>query len=107
MLSVTTAIPLPAVLGGYLGVTGLALLLKRHVWSLPFLAMLLTTFVGTLIVQGLALAALWLDGSSLPLLDSLNLVTMPTILLNLLFALPAYILMRDLANWLYPKEIEV
>jgi hypothetical protein len=107
MLSITTALPLAAILGGYLSVTGLALLLKRHVWSLPFLAMLITTFAGTLFTQGLALVALWLSGTPLPFLDSLNLVTLPSLLLNLFLALPVYALMSDLANWLYPKEIEV
>ncbi len=107
MLSVTTALPLAAIFGGYLGVTGLAILLKRHVWSLPFLAMLLTTFVGTLFTQGLALAALWLSGTPLPFVDSLNLVTIPSLLLNLFLALPVYALMKDLANWLNPKEIEI
>jgi hypothetical protein len=107
MISVTTALPLEVVLAGYLGITGLALLLKRHVWSVPFLAMLLTTFLGTLFIQGLTLTALWLGGSSLPLLDSLNLVTLPSLLLNLVLTFPVYVVMRDLANWLYPKEIEV
>jgi hypothetical protein len=62
--------------------------------------------LGTLASQGVSLAALRLVGDPLPLLQSFNLVVLPSALLNLLFAIPAYALLGDLANWLYPEELE-
>jgi hypothetical protein len=32
---------------------------------------------------------------------------LPGILLNLLLAIPAYGLLHELANWIYPEELEV
>ncbi len=107
LLSLVTALPLPALAIAYLATTFLALIVRRHIWQVPILAMLITTFAGTLIIQLVSLAAIWLGGTSLPILETLNLVLLPSLLLNLLLALPMYALMGDLANWLHPKEIEV
>ena len=69
--------------------------------------MLVATFLGTLVTQGLALGALRLTGDPLPILQAFNLITLPSILLNLILAIPAYALLGDLAGWLYPEELEV
>ena len=106
-LSLATALPLPALAVAYLGVTGIALIVRRHIWQLPFLAMLITTFAGTVIVQVVSVFTLWLEGTSLPITEALNLVLLPSLLLNLLLAIPIYAVLGDLANWLHPKEIEV
>lgn len=107
LLSLTTALPLPALAVAYLGVTGMALIARRHVWQLPILAMLITTFTGTLIVQVVSVFTLWLEGTSLSIIEALNLVLLPSLLLNLLLAIPIYAMLGDLANWLHPKEIQV
>ncbi len=107
LLSLVTALPLPALAVAYLAATGLALIVRQHVWQVPILAMLITTFAGTLIIQVVSYLAIWLEGTTLPLLESLNLVLLPSLLLNLLLAIPIYVIMGDLANWLHPKEIEV
>jgi hypothetical protein len=107
LLSLATALPLPALAVAYLGVTGMALIVRRHVWQLPILAMLITTFTGTLIVQVVSVFTLWLEGTSIPILEALNLVLLPSLLLNILLAIPIYAMLGDLANWLHPKEIEV
>lgn len=107
LLSLVTALPLPALGIAYLAVTGIALLVRQRIWQVPILAMLIATFAGTLVVQLITIAALWVNGTSLPVIESINLVILPSLLLNLLLAVPAYTIFGDLANWLYPKEIEV
>ena len=107
MIGVASALPFGAMLGGYLVITALALQLRRRVWKVPVLAMFALIFIGTLLTHAISIGALLLRGVPLPLGESLNLVTLPSLLLNYLFALPMYIAMSDLANWLYPKEIEV
>jgi biotin transporter BioY len=94
-------------LAGYLAVTALALYLRRRVWKVPVLAMFVTTFFGTLVTHAITIIVVLVNGASIPLLDSLNLVTLPSLLLNMLFAVPMFVLMSDLASWTYPKEIEV
>jgi rod shape-determining protein MreD len=91
---------------------GIAILLKRRVWKVPILAMFIATFFSVLLVHSVtifALNALVLTGEGMNIssLVALNVVTMPSLLLNILAALPIYALMSSLAGWLYPEEIEV
>ncbi len=101
-----SALPLFVFPAGYLVTTGLALYLRRRVWKVPILAMFVVTFFGTILIQVMSALSIWARGAALPLLEILNMITLPSLLLNLLLALPIYILVGDLANWLYPKEIE-
>ncbi len=107
LLSLVTALPLPALAVAYLAATGLALIVRKRVWQVPILAMLITTFAGTIVIQVVSVLAIWLEGTTLPLLESMNLVLLPSLLLNLLLAIHVYAILGDLANWLHPKEIEV
>lgn len=43
-------------------------------------------------------------GTPLPIGDSLGLIVLPSMLLNLLFAVPIYVMIRDLAQWVSPVE---
>ena len=55
----------------------------------------------------LALFVLNLLGTPLPIGDSLGLIVLPSVLLNLLFSIPIYAMMRDLAQWVSPvQEVE-
>jgi rod shape-determining protein MreD len=107
IVGLVSALPFGGMLAGYLAITALALFLRRRVWKVPVLAMFVITLVGTLLTHAITIGILRFQGTALPLVDSLNLVTLPSLLLNILFAVPVYVLISDLANWLYPKEIEV
>jgi rod shape-determining protein MreD len=107
MFSLASALPFGIPILGYSLSTGLALLLRRRVWQVPILAMFVTTFLCTLITQGIALIALRLVGDPIPIGESFNLIILPSVLINLLLAVPVYALISDLAKWLYPEELEV
>jgi rod shape-determining protein MreD len=91
----------------YLLVTGLALTLRRRVWQAPILAMVIVTFVGTLLSHTISTAALIINGVPIPLLESLNQITLPSLILNIIVAVPIFAAIRDLAEWIYPEEIEI
>ncbi len=107
MVSFVSAAPLGTPLVGYFIVTAMARLLRRRVWQTPILTMFIVTFLGSLITLGLVMGAMIFQGSSLPLGDSVNLVILPSTLLNLLLALPIYAIVTDLARAVYPEEVEV
>jgi hypothetical protein len=91
----------------YLLVVILAQLLQRRVWQAPLLAMFVVTFLGSIVLYLFSFAILRLSGVPLPLSDTLGLLMLPGILLNLLLAIPAYAFMRDLSRWVYPSpEVE-
>jgi len=104
LVSFTSRLPWPAVAAGYFTVVLIAQMLQRRVWQAPLLAMFSVTFLGTLLMHFFSYIALTLSGSPLPLGDVLGFVTLPSLLLNLLFAIPMYTFMRDLARWVYPGQ---
>lgn len=92
---------------GYIVVVALAKTLKIRVWQAPLLAMFSVTFLGTIFSNLLSLAVLRVSGVSILLQDAFGLLILPGVLLNLLFAIPVYAVMRDLAHWAYPSlEVE-
>ncbi len=107
ILSFVSGLPMGVPLVSCLAAVGISLLLRQRVWQYPILAVWIATFIGTLVSHGLALAALRLSGNSISVITAFNLITLPSLLLNLVIALPFYQLLGDLANWLYPEEIEV
>lgn len=91
----------------YVIVVMLAQILQRRVWQAPLLAMFVVTFLGTIVLYLLSFAILRLSGVPLPVSDTLGLLTLPGVLLNLLLAIPAYAVMRDLSRWVHPSsEVE-
>lgn len=107
IVTLVSAMPLGVPVIEYALAVGLALMLRRRVWQAPILAMFAATLGATLLAHSVDIFTLRLTGMPLPLFETINLITLPSILLNFLFAIPIYALMTDLANWLYPEEIEV
>jgi hypothetical protein len=106
-VSLASAIPAPAVVLSYFLVTAAAIFLRRIFWARPLLAMLTATLAGTVLSHGVTLVALRLVNTPIPLIQSINIITLPSAMLNLLLAVPVYAFVSDLANWLHPQEIEI
>lgn len=104
LVSLVTAVPFFAPLIGYGLTTFVARLILKRIWQTPIMAMLGTTFVGTMLYHLISLGILIANGSPLPVLESLTQVTLPSAMLNLLFSLPVYTVITDLAKWVYPEE---
>jgi hypothetical protein len=69
--------------------------------------MLAAIFICTLVVQLISLVSRIFMGVSIPLINVLNLILLPSLLLNLILAIPVFSIMHDMASWLYPEELEV
>ncbi len=106
LIGLTSAVPPIASIFSYLLVVVLVQFFKRQVWQAPLLVMLLLTLLGTILQQGITMGTMIVNGTSLPIMESLSLITLPSILLNLVLAVPFYVVMSDMANWLFPEEIE-
>jgi len=104
MVSFVSAMPWPVVFSGYLIVVLLAQLLRKRVWQAPLLAMFSVIFIGTIVMEVLTLMVLNLLGIPLPFGNSFGLIVLPSVLLNMLFAIPVYVIVRDLAQWLIPEQ---
>lgn len=107
LISFISATPYYAPLLGYLAITLIARLLRRRIWQTPILAMFVVTFMGTFIMHALYALTLFVQGISVDWRVSLNLITLPSLLLNMLLAIPVYAVVSDLAEWVYPVELEI
>lgn len=107
MVSFVSSIPWPIPIVGYMFVVLLAQILRQRIWQAPLLAMFSVIFLGTLSMNLLTILVLNFLGTPLPFGDSLGLVVLPSVLLNLLFSIPVYAVIRDLAQWVSPaQEVE-
>lgn len=104
MLGFVSNMPWPVLAAGYLGVVFVAQILQRRVWQAPLLAMFGVVFIGTLFMHLLSFAVLRISGTPFSFPDVVGLVILPSLLLNMLFSIPIYTFMRDLAYWVYPAE---
>ena len=107
MVSFVSGMPWIVEMAGYMFVVLLAQILRQRVWQAPLLAMFSVIFLGTLSMDLVVLLVLNLLGTPLPFGDSLGLIVLPSVLLNLLFSIPVYAVIRDLAQWVSPvAEVE-
>ncbi|MBI5942932.1 MAG: hypothetical protein HY864_01075 [Chloroflexi bacterium] len=104
MLAFVSSMPWPVLIIGYLAVIFVAQALQKRVWQAPLLAMFSVTFIGTLFIHLLSFAGLTVLGTPFSFGDVIGSITLPSLLLNLLFSIPIYAIMRDLARWVYPIE---
>jgi len=107
MISMASALPFGVPLIGYLLATSAAYFLRRRVWQAPILAMLIVTLIGTLLYHGTSWIALQIAGNPLDFFQVLNLITLPSLILNSLVSIPVFAIISDLAKWLYPETLMV
>ena len=106
MVGIVSTLPVVVPVISSLIIVAVAVLLKQRVWQVPILAMFVTTFIGTLLVQTVSIISLTITGTPLRFLEVVSLITLPSLLLNLVIAAPAYFLFGDLAKWLHPEPLE-
>jgi len=106
LISILSAMPFYAPLIGYVGVVGISKSLQRRVWRTPLLAMLIVVLLGTFFQQALYVIVLLISGAPISWSQSLDSVILPSVLLNLIFALPIYAVANDLAGRISPLEVE-
>jgi rod shape-determining protein MreD len=106
LVGYVSAVQLPVYLMGYLAAAGLATALRQRMWNVPQLIMLISVIGGTLFVQGLTWVSLRFSENPTSIVESLNLIILPSLLLNLLLAMPFFLVIGDLARLLYPQPLE-
>jgi cell shape-determining protein MreD len=104
MLGFVSSMPWIVQVLGFSGVVFISQSLQRRVWQAPLLAMFSATFAGTLLMHSVSFTVLRVLGTPFSLGDVVSLITLPSLLLNMLLAIPVYPFIRDLARWVYSTE---
>ncbi len=105
-ISFVSATPFFVSIFVYLGIFLLSKYLNTWVWQTPLLAMFLLTFVGTLFQHIVYLAVLWVNQTPFDWATAFSNVTLPTVLLNMLLAIPVHALVHEMARSVYPTGLE-
>jgi len=105
LVALTSALPFVVPIICYVGLVLLARIVLKRVWQIPVLAMFLVVFAGTLFLHLASFIALRLIGNPMDFYQAFSLITLPTMILNMLLAVPVFTFVRDLAGWIYPIEV--
>jgi hypothetical protein len=97
-ISLISAMPYFVPFFAYLFVAGISQFLRKRMWETPILALFLVVFFGSVLQHQLYYIALLVDGTSISWVESLNMVTLPSILLNMLLAIPIYLLVHEISS---------
>ena len=104
LISFTSAMPLFTPVIPYLFIALIARLFQARLWQAPILSLIGVVFIGTLFQHIFNIVVLQLDGVNIGLLESLQRVTLPSLLLNFFFLFPIYVLISDIGKWVFPEE---
>ena len=105
LVGMASGIPWYIYLVGYLAVVGMARLLMHRIWQAPLLAMFTVTLMGTLgLLMLMFLERTFLE-VPLTISEVFSQIVLPSLLLNMLLAIPVHALVRGLVNRLYPEEV--
>jgi len=107
MVGTLSALPWWLYLLGYGAVAALAGLLRRRLWRGSFVAYFVVVLIGSLLTQLLSFGYLrFVHTVPIAFGNAFNLVMLPSLLLNLLFALPIHSVVDEWANLTLPPEEE-
>ena len=90
---------------GFVFVT--ALFLRQRFWKARLLTMIALSLFGTILVHAFSFFTIIFQGNLFSFPEAFYLITLPSMLLNLVFAVPVYAITRELVKWIYPEKIEV
>ncbi|MCD6355984.1 MAG: hypothetical protein J7L66_01755 [Anaerolineaceae bacterium] len=105
-ISLMTKMPAIIVLITYIVSAGITRVIQKQFWQSPILTIILSSTVTTIIKFIIDAVTLQFINIQFPIIESLAKILFPSIVLNLFFLFPTYLIMNDLSKWLaHKKEI--
>lgn len=104
LISFTSAMPLFTPIVPYMFIALIARLFQDRLWQAPILSLIIVVFAGTLFQHIFNIVVLQLNSVNLGFIESIQKVTLPSLLLNFFFLFPIYILISDIGKWVFPEE---
>ncbi len=104
LISFTSAMPLFTPIIPYMVIALIARIFQDRLWQAPILSLIIVVFAGTLFQHIFNIVLIQLDGVNLGFIESIQTVTLPSLLLNFFFLFPIYVLISDIGKWVFPEE---
>lgn len=103
-ISFASAMPLFTPIIPYIFIAIIARVFQDRLWQAPILSLIIVVFAGTLFQHIFNIIVLQLDGVNLGFIESIQKVTLPSLILNIFFLFPVYVLIADIGKWVFPEE---
>ncbi len=104
LASYVSALPWYVYPSAYLIVIAIAQYVSRRLWQSPLLSMFAITLAASVLLYLISMAGLRINGTIYAWQVSLTNVIVPSVLLNLLLAIPVFAVGRDFAGWVFRNE---
>ena len=78
----------------------------KRVWQTPLLGMLIVTFGASLLQAVLTIGTIFIQRVDIDVSTALVEITLPSLLLNMLLAIPLHAIVRELSYLAFPKGVE-
>jgi len=88
----------------YLSVIFLGRFVFNQLWQSPLLSMFAITLVASILLYVFTMLGLRINGTEYSWQVSLTNVIIPSVFLNLLFAIPMFAIVRDFSRWVFKSE---
>lgn len=106
LVSSVSALPAFIFMILYFFVYGVSRLFQKRLMQSPLLGVIVITFVASLLQIALNMAYLFISGAEFNLSTAMFDVALPSLLLNMLLAIPIHALVREIAQYAFPKGLE-
>lgn len=107
MFSFVTAIPYWIVIPSYIAVFILNRLIILKFFDISILKSVISILISTLGYLSLSYVYLWVvNGTTISISDAFGMVIVPSMLMNVVFSLPVFAVMREVIAILYPENEE-
>ena len=103
-MSMITEMPLMIPVISYIFVALLSQLLVGRIWQSPIVMLIVIVIAGTIFQHTLSILYLQTTGLSAGFILGMRNITLPSLLLNLFFIFPMYVVISDLRKWINPEE---
>ena len=107
LVGISSAIPFWLPVIGYTILVWIVTVVQRQIWQVPIWLLLISTFLGSLLIYGIEVLYLLVIGVPMSLFEVLNIVLLPSLVLNMIVVLPVYAVVGEIVKAVYPKEVEV
>jgi cell shape-determining protein MreD len=107
LVGISSAVPIWLPVIGYTFLVWIVTVAQRQIWQVPIWLLLISTFLGSLLIYGIEVVYLLVVGVPLNLLEVLNIVLLPSIVLNMVLVLPIYAVVGEIVKAVYPQKVEV
>jgi hypothetical protein len=103
-ISLMTAMPTIFVMFGYIIIALITWLIHKRIWQSPILAAVISTILGTIAKFIIDMIGLQFIGVGFRMITGIREILAPSIVMNLFFLFPIYLMISDLVKWSSPKK---